>query len=84
VPPQQPAPSPVGHPRAHERGRWIVDEAHWDGLPDGRGPHAGPAAAPAADEELAGLLGRFAAVPVARRDITSYDELFAVTVGGAR
>lgn len=75
------------HRRARERGRWVVDERHWDGLPDGRGPHAGPAAPlPArAKEELAGLLGRFAAtVPVARRDIGCYDELFAVSVGGAR
>ena len=74
------------HPRAKERGRWVVDEAHWDGLPDGRGAHAGPATPlpePLPDDVLAGLLVRFAAdVPVARRDIASYDELFAV--GGAR
>ena len=23
------------HPRARERGTWVVDPAHWDGLPDG-------------------------------------------------
>ena len=23
------------HPRARERGSWVVDPAHWDGLPDG-------------------------------------------------
>ncbi len=23
------------HPRAHERGSWVVDPPHWDGLPDG-------------------------------------------------
>lgn len=33
--------------------------------------------------ELVGLLGRFAAaVPVARRDVASYDERFAASVGG--
>ena len=80
----------ASHPRARERGSWVVDERHWDGLPDGRGPHAGPAAplpeplAAARAAQLAGLLVRFAAagVPVARRDIASYDELFAVVGGG--
>ena len=23
------------HPRARERGTWVIDQAHWDGLPDG-------------------------------------------------
>jgi hypothetical protein len=78
----------ASHPRARERGSWVVDERHWDGLPDGRGPHAGPAAPlpePLAETELAGLLVRFAAaaVPVARRDVASYDRLFAVSAGGA-
>jgi transposase len=75
------------HPRARERGCWVVDERHWDGLPDGKGPHAGPAAPlpePLPDDVLAGLLVRFAAagVPVGRRDIADYDTLFAVA--GAR
>ncbi len=75
------------HARARVRGSWVVDERHWDGLPDGLGPHAGPAAVlpePLAGDELAGLLVRFAAaaVPVGRRDIADYDALFAV--GGAR
>jgi transposase len=77
------------HPRARERGSWVVDERHWDGLPDGRGAHAGPAALlpePLSGDGLADLLVRFAAaaVPVARRDIASYDEIFAVPAGGAR
>jgi transposase len=25
----------AAHPRARARGSWVVDEAHWDGLPDG-------------------------------------------------
>ena len=77
------------HPRARARGSWVVDEAHWDGLPDGRGAHAGPASSlpePLAGDELAELMLRFsaAAVPVARRDIATYDELFCVPAGGAR
>lgn len=77
------------HARAKGRGSWVVDEAHWDGLPDGRSPHVGPAAPlpePLAETELAELMLRFAAasVPVARRDIAAYDELFAVPAGGAR
>ncbi len=77
------------HPRARQRGSWVVREAHWDGLPDGRGPHAGPTAPlpePLESEAgLAGLLVRFAAaeVVVARRDIAAYDRLFAAA-GGAR
>jgi len=77
------------HARAQARGSWVVDEVHWDGLPDGRGGNAGPALPlpePLPDDVLAGLLVRFAAasVPVARRDIAAYDELFAVPAGGAR
>lgn len=77
------------HARARARGSWVVCEAHWDGLPDGRGPHTGPAAPlpePLAEDQLAGLLAHLAAaaVPVARRDIGSYDRLFAVSMGSAR
>ena len=79
----------VTHPRARARGSWVVDEAHWDGLPDGKGRPVGPAAPlpePLSGDELAGLLVGFAAaaVPVARRDIASYDRLFAVSAGGGR
>ena len=75
------------HVRARERGSWVVDERHWDGLPDGRGAHAGPQPPPPEPlpgDVLAGLLERFAAaaVPVARRDVAAYDALFAI--GGAR
>ena len=68
----------------------MVDEAHWDGLPDGRGAHAAPTTPlpePREGEaQLAELMLRFSAAgtPVARRDIASYDELFAVPAGGAR
>jgi transposase len=75
------------HPRARTRGSWVVDETHWDGLPEGRGPHAAPVSPPEplSQGELSGLLARFAAaVPVASRDIASYDRLFALSAGGAR
>lgn len=73
------------HARAQARGSWIVDEAHWDGLPGGREPHAAPPAL-VAQEERADLALRVAAPPVAvgRRDMASYDRLFAVTSGGWR
>ena len=80
----------ASHSRARERGSWVVEERHWDGLPDGRGAHAAPTAPlpePLAGEaQLAELMLRFSAAgtPVARRDIASYDELFAVPAGGAR
>ena len=76
------------HPRAACRGSWVVDEAHWDGLPDGLRSHPGPLTAapqmPAGERPLAGLMVRFAAagVAVARRDPASYDALFAPS--GAR
>jgi hypothetical protein len=25
------------HPRATQRGSWVIDQRHWDGLPDGAG-----------------------------------------------
>ena len=68
----------------------MVDEAHWDGLPGSERPHSGPAAPLpeplAGEKQLAELMLRFAAagVPVARRDIATYDELFAVSAGGGR
>lgn len=49
----------AGHPRARVRGSWVVDEAHWDGLPDGRGPQACPAAVlpePLPDDVLASAI----------------------------
>lgn len=76
------------HPRARTRGSWVIDERHWDGLPDGTRPAEGPKALlgrsaldPAADE-LAQLMVRAASVVVARRDPATYDQLFH-TKGGS-
>jgi transposase len=80
----------ASHPRAQARGSWVTCEAHWDGLPGSERPHSGPAAPLpeplAGEEQLAELMLRFAAAgtPVARRDIATYDELFAVSAGGGR
>ncbi|MFD9474068.1 hypothetical protein [Streptomyces goshikiensis] len=76
------------HPRAVGRGARVVDEAHWDGLPDGhtRRVTTGnpalvrPRAEPAPDEEagpLRTLLKRAAAaqVEVGRRPLSVYDQL---------
>jgi hypothetical protein len=75
----------AAHPRAQRRGAWIVDEAHWDGLPDGhtratvidpprRDRPAGTSGQPAS---LAALLAHrhSAAVPVARRPLADYAAL---------
>lgn len=85
------------HPRARERGSWVVDPAHWDGLPDGHtravvvetSPVAVPplpaAAATAGQglEPLSSLLARrHADITVAARPLTDYDT--AAKKGGTR
>jgi hypothetical protein len=83
------------HPRAAGRGGWVVDPAHWDGLPD-RGASATPQppctgdcelTAPPDPEpgklELPGISGwassPAARVLVAHRHLAVYDELVGVT-----
>jgi transposase len=81
------------HPRAPRRGGWMVDEAHWDGLP-GRAsteplpPCTGdceltPAPGPEPGQlSLPGISGwtqtRAARTPVARRRLAVYDQLMGV------
>ncbi len=74
------------HPRAATRGSWVVDPAHWDGLPDGRtrattleptghrDPVEGDVAAANGAGTLAALLHRRAGagVPVGRRPLADY------------
>lgn len=73
------------HPRAERRGSWVIDERHWDGLPDGRSrsttsgvseplPLPVPELAPEPNP-LQALLTRSAAaaVAVAHRSLTVYD-----------
>ncbi|MGH3499520.1 MAG: IS21 family transposase [Nocardioidaceae bacterium] len=73
------------HPRASRRGSWVVDEAHWDGLPDGhtrativepaRPGRPGQGVDGGAQNPLAVLLTSHpaAAIPVARRPLACYD-----------
>lgn len=69
-------PSPVllaTHRRARRRGSWVVDRAHWDGLP------SAPEATELPPCESAGWLEPVwaripkATTPVARRDLATYD-----------
>ncbi len=71
------------HPRARERGSWVVDPAHWDGLPDGhtravlieqRTRPAPPPSSGVALEPLSVLLARrHADIEVAARSLTDYE-----------
>jgi hypothetical protein len=83
------------HPRATVRGSWVVEETHWDALPDGHtrattiegpDPAMPPAAGRASDEPnpLQALLARnaAAATPVARRCLDLYDNLVRGDGGG--
>ena len=83
-------PSPVDgggwlatHPRATRRGSWVVDPAHWDGLPDGhtrativepadRSHRPAPPAGSALEPLAALLHRRHADIPVAARPLTDY------------
>jgi transposase len=74
------------HPRATRRGAWIVDEAHWNGLPDGhtratcldpapdRSPTAGAQREP---NPLAALLAAHpaAGAPVTHRPLAAYEQV---------
>lgn len=72
------------HPRARQRGSWVVDHSHWDGLPDGhtRAVVVEPTARPLATdpapgeglEPLSSLLARrHADINVAARPLSDYD-----------
>lgn len=76
------------HPRARERGSWIVDPTHWDGLPDGHtravdttqptrptpSPTTSAGSAGVGLEPLSSLLARrHADIDVAARPLTDYE-----------
>jgi transposase len=76
------------HPRARQRGSWVVDQSHWDGLPDGhtRAVVVEQVTRPSDStprnslEPLSSLLARrHADVPVAARPLTDYDTAAATT-----
>jgi transposase len=79
------------HPRATRRGQWVVDPAHWDGLPDGhtravtvtspdRPPGSG--SSPAAEPLSALLTRRHADVTVAARPLSDYAHAAGPTISG--
>ena len=75
----------ASHRRARSKGSWVVDERHWDGLPNGLGVpgQTPPARAGAEDvlpEPLGTLVCRALAVEVARRAPAAYDALFSLEV----
>jgi hypothetical protein len=76
------------HPRATRRGSWIVDESHWDGLPDGHtrattrtSPPTRPPRQPRPDAQSPGPLSTLltehaaARVAVAHRPLAFYDTI---------
>ena len=80
------------HPRARQRGQWVVDESHWDGLPDGRtratvldpapdpfGPAAppGPVSPPSTLSALL-TVNPAARAPVAQRSLTDYERVAGI------
>jgi transposase len=66
------------HQRAKVKGTWMVDEAHWEGLP--RGEANGAELARPVTEDVALMASRSAkaAIVVARRDLSTYDRVGAV------
>ncbi len=72
-----PQPQPLAaHRRARSRGSWVVEEAHWDGLP-ALGDSAVELVAPvcANDAELMASRSAKAHIAVARRDLATYDAI---------
>jgi hypothetical protein len=73
------------HARARTRGSWVVDESHWDGLPDGHTravTAGGDGAQPRQGRNRDGIPGGLgmllaahpdAAAPVARRPLSDYE-----------
>jgi hypothetical protein len=68
------------HPRAPQRGSWVVDESHWAGLParDDAAHGTGLLRPLDAEVELMASRSKKAEVAVARRDLACYDHVGAV------
>jgi hypothetical protein len=64
------------HQRSRRRGAWVVDRAHWDGLPWAPESSDRPPCE-SAGGELEPVWARIpqAATPVARRDLATYDKV---------
>ncbi len=66
------------HSRARVRGTWMVDPAHWDGLPAGEESDAELVIPAPSDGGFSATRSAHAHVPVARRDLSTYDRIGAV------
>jgi transposase len=85
------------HPRARKRGSWMVDESHWDGLPDGHTratildpptePRVRPSRHAGTDLSTTDVLSTLlavnpaAATPVVQRSLSVYDTAAGGGVG---
>jgi transposase len=82
------------HPRARQRGQWMVDQSHWNGLPDGStratvldpppDPFGPSAAAHHPPTPLAALLtvNPAATAPVATRSLLDYERAAGLDTSG--
>lgn len=73
------------HGRARARGSWVVDPAHWEGLPagevttTGEGSEAALARPLPPEPEVLASRSLLSRVPVARRDLAAYDRIGALS-----
>jgi hypothetical protein len=81
----------ASHHRAMRRGEWVIDPAHWDGLPDGhtRAVTVEPSKLPTPQvgllEPLSALLTRrHADLRVAARPLADYAHAASVTDTGSK
>lgn len=70
------------HARARRKGSWVVDPAHWDGLPDRAHAHAGPTTPPPSDRDRDADEIAKGVVLVARRALSTYDRIICHERGG--
>ncbi|MEU9015949.1 hypothetical protein AB0D12_41285, partial [Streptomyces sp. NPDC048479] len=80
------------HNRAGTRGSWVIDETHWDGLPDGHTratttedtERVTEVESRPAEDSLAALLARTTAarIPVSRRPLAAYDQAAGLPTPG--
>ena len=65
------------HARSHVKGTWVVDEAHWAGLPTQALNLPSEVIAPVREEQIMASRSRNASVLVHHRDLTLYDRVGA-------
>ena len=66
------------HTRSRVKGAWVVDESHWEGLPDGRDvATVSEVTRPIKEDQLIASRSRNAGVMVHHRDLSFYDRVGA-------